>query len=322
MTASQPMARNVARRAAHWAMLVHCGDATPADIDACRRWRAADPEHERAWQLAERMQQKIGTLAPDLAMTTLGRGRRHERRASLKALLLLMTTAPVAYVAWRNDALPDWAADRRTAVGEQRSITLADGTRLRLNTDSAIDIRFNQDERLVILRRGEIQVETGHTPEYAARPFIVATEHGRMRALGTRFVARRESGLTRISVQEGAVEIRPAAGAAVRVLQAGQKTSFSADRVDAPVAGGRHADAWTRGILYASDMPLGEFAAELARYQRGLLRCDPAVAQLRISGAFQLNRIGAVLEALPRSLPVGVAYRTRYWVTIIPREPA
>lgn len=317
------IARAVARRAAHWTMLLHCGDATPADIDACRRWRAADPEHERAWQLAENLQQKIGALTPDLAMNTLGRSRRRERRAGIKTLLLLMTSAPVAYVAWRYDALPDWAADQRTGVGQQRSLTLADGTRIRLNTDSAIDIHFSQEQRLVLLRRGEILVETGHAPEYATRPFIVATEHGRMRALGTRFVARRENDHTRIAVQEGAVEIRPAtAGAAPRVLQAGQRTRFSLGAVEAPVAAGRHVDAWTRGQLFASDMPLDEFAAELGRYQRGLLRCDPAVAQLRISGAFQLSQIDAVLEALPRSLPVSLIYRTRYWVTIVPKVPA
>nr|WP_315250286.1 FecR domain-containing protein [uncultured Duganella sp.] len=313
--------RSVARRAAHWTMLMHCGEATPADIDACRRWRAADPEHERAWRLAESLQQKIGTLAPDLAMNTLGRGRRHERRAGLKALLLLMTTAPVAYVAWRNDALPDWAADQRTGVGQQRGVTLADGTLIRLNTDSAMDIRFDQDERLVVLRRGEILVETGHAAEYAARPLTVLTEHGRMRALGTRFVVRLHGDQTRIAVQEGAVEILPAAGGATRVLQAGQQTRFSGAVVQAPDAASRQVDAWTRGMLFASDMPLGEFAAELGRYQRGLLRCDPAVAQLHISGAFQLSHVDAVLDALPRSLPVNVIYRTRYWITIVPRAP-
>lgn len=330
-----PLERSVARRAAHWLMLIHCGEATADDLDACRRWRAADPEHERAWQRAESVQQKFGALAPDMAMHSLGRDRRHARRAGLATLLLLMTAAPAGYVAWRRQALPDWAADERTAVGQQRTITLADGTLIRLNTDSAIDIRYTGRERLVQLRRGEILVETGPDRDYAAhahayRPFVVATGHGRMRALGTRFVVRREGGEdhdscghTRIAVLQGAVDIMPAAaGAASRVLAAGQQTRFDARAIDTPEPAGRHADGWTRGMLFARDMPLGQFVAELGRYRRGLLRCDPAAAHLRISGAFQLARIDAVLAALPRSLPVRVVYRTRYWITIVPQAAA
>ena len=112
------------------------------------------------------------------------------------------------------------------------------------------------------------------------------------------------------------------AGAARQVLRAGQQSRFDADAIEAPVAAGRHADAWTRGRLFARDLPLDSLVAELGRYRRGLLRCDPAVARLRISGVFQLNRIDAVLAALPRTLPVSVVYRTRYWVTIVPRGQA
>jgi len=324
-----PLERSVARRAAHWLMLVHCGDATPADLDACRRWRAADPEHERAWQRAESVQQKFGTLAPDLAMHALGRKRRHARRAALNTLVLLMTVGPAVYAGWRTQALPDWAADAHTAVGRQRALTLADGTQIRLNTDSAVDIRFTARERLVVLRRGEILVETGPDHDRAGtwhRPFIVATDSGRMRALGTRLVVRHDAGAgggTRIAVLQGAVEIAPAGtGGAHLVLAAGQQTRFDAGVIDPPQAADRHVDGWTRGMLFASDMALDQFIAELGRYQRGLLRCDPAVARLRISGAFQLARIDAVLAALPHTLPVSVVYRTRYWVTVLPRAGA
>ena len=58
------------------------------------------------------------------------------------------------------------------------------------------------------------------------------------------------------------------------------------------------------------------------RYRPGLLRCDPAVAPLRVSGAFQLHDTDAVLAALPATLPVSVRYRTSYWVTIGPRIAA
>ena len=65
-------------------------------------------------------------------------------------------------------------------------------------------------------------------------------------------------------------------------------------------------------------MRLDAFAAELARYRAGIVRCDPDVADLRISGAFQLNNTDSVLQALPALLPVQVTYRTSYWVTLGP----
>jgi transmembrane sensor len=78
-----------------------------------------------------------------------------------------------------------------------------------------------------------------------------------------------------------------------------------------------HADSWTRGILRVRDMRLQDFAAELARYRPGILHCDPAVAELRISGAFQLGDTTPVLDSLPKALPVEVLYRSRYWVTLV-----
>jgi transmembrane sensor len=65
-------------------------------------------------------------------------------------------------------------------------------------------------------------------------------------------------------------------------------------------------------------MSLASFAAELGRYRPGLLRCDPEVAQLEVSGAFQLHDTDQALHALTQVLPVEIRYRTRYWVTIAP----
>ncbi len=65
-------------------------------------------------------------------------------------------------------------------------------------------------------------------------------------------------------------------------------------------------------------MRLADFLKELARYRAGLLRCDPAVADLRISGGFQVDDADAVLLAVSRSLPVRVVSRSRYWVSVAP----
>ncbi|HEY4354084.1 MAG TPA: hypothetical protein VGN31_22855, partial [Paraburkholderia sp.] len=122
---------------------------------------------------------------------------------------------------------------------------------------------------------------------------------------------------TRVAVLHGAVEVTPAdAPERATVLDAGQQTRFTATAIDTIEAADRHVGDWSRGVLFADGMRLADFVGELGRYRRGLLRCDPDVANLRITGAFQLGNIENVLAALPRTLPVSVVYRTRYWVTI------
>jgi transmembrane sensor len=77
--------------------------------------------------------------------------------------------------------------------------------------------------------------------------------------------------------------------------------------------------AWTQGMLVADGMRLGDFARELARYRHGVVRCDPAVAQVRISGAFPLDDNRRALNMLALTYPVKVStHLGGYWVTISP----
>lgn len=319
---SRPIDRAIARQAAHWLTTLYGGNAAPEDVKACEYWRAADPEHERAWQRAQRINQRFGVVPASLGLPALGRRERGERRRALKTLLVLMTAVPAGYAAWRNTPWREWSADVRTATGERRELQLADGSRVHLGTATALDVIFDGNQRLLRLHAGEILVTTGADSEAAAhRPFIVQTEHGRIRALGTRFVVRKEEAAsqTSVGVLEHAVEIRPqAASGSPFVLQAGQQVRFDSARIDAVEAADPHAADWARGVLFADRMRLADFARELNRYRPGLLRCDPAVAELRITGAFQLDNTQSILDALPDTLPVEVHYRTRYWVTLAP----
>lgn len=318
-----PLDRAVARAAAAWLVRLREG-ASPEDMAACEHWRAADPQHERAWQRALRLNEKFRVVPPAVGVPVLGREVRIDRRAALKALTALLVATPASYVAWREAPWREWVSDERTATGERRSITLADGTRVDLNTATALDIVFSDTERRLVLNAGEIQVETGadtRDPSATYRPFIVQTRQGRIRALGTRFVVRKDrdddSG-TRVAVLESAVEVTPARAEQLRrIISAGEQTRFTAIGSDAPGPADPHLADWTRGVLFADRMRLGDFAAEVGRYRTGVLRCDPAVADLRITGAFQLDNTDSILTALPDTLPVSVVYRTRYWVSIV-----
>lgn len=309
---SPPLSRRVARQAVEWYLLEQSGQATADDLAASAQWRALDPEHARAWKRVQQVSQTAGLLPPALAAPVL---RRPQRRAAMQALLALMA-APAAWLLVRHELL----ADYRSGVGQRRDIALPDGGTLVLNTDSAADLAYGPDERLLTLRRGEVLVQT--RPDHAgSRPFIVATCHGRIRALGTRFTVRLDDDSCRVTVLEHAVEITPRApSATVRTVAAGQQSRFDANHASLPAPAPLQADAWARGMLAAQDMRLDAFASELARYRPGLLRVEPQVAGLRLSGAFQLDDTDAVLENLTRMLPVDVLYRTPYWVTLAARK--
>ena len=316
MSAATPpsplLSRKVARQAVEWYLLEQSGQATPDDLAASAQWRARDPEHARAWNRVQQVSQTAGLLPPDLTVPLL---RRPQRRVAVQVLLALMA-APAAWLLVRHDML----ADYRSGVGERREVSLPDGGTVVLNTDSAVDVAYGVGERRLTLRRGEVLVQT--RPDHAgSRPFIVATCHGLIRALGTRFTVRVDDDGSRVTVLEHAVEITPrAASATVRTLVAGQHSRFDANHTGLPTPAPLQADAWARGMLAVQDMRLDTFAVELSRYRPGLLRVEPQVAGLRLSGAFQLDDTGAVLDSLARMLPVDVLYRTPYWVTIAARK--
>lgn len=318
----RPLDRAIARQAAAWLVRLQ-EDATPVDVAACDAWRAADAEHERAWQRAQRLAHMFDAVPPQVGMHALNRDRRGDaaqRRAAIKALTILLLTGSAGYSLSRNVPWRDWISDERTATGERRAVRLADGSEIELNTRTAFNVAFSPQERALILNDGEILVETGHDPHNPSaiyRPFIVRTVQGQVRALGTRFVVRQEYGATQVSVLHGAVEITSRDTVVKRVVAAGQQTRFTARLIDPAAPVDPHVADWSQGVLFADQMRLGDFLAELSRYRPGVLRCDPAVAALRISGAFQLRNTDDILAALPDTLPVGVVYRTRYWVSVV-----
>lgn len=327
-----PLQARVLDEAAEWLMRLHDSGATDADRAACERWRQADPQHALAWERAERLLGKLGGLPAALAMPALDRPRSHraQRRAAVARLAALLAVAPAGWLAWQAWYAADqrgWGADLRTATGERRTEHLADGSRLLLDTASAVDIRFDGALRLLTLRQGAISIETAADTATPHRPFVVDTAHGRLRALGTRFTVRQEGGradggLVRLTVTEGAVEVtlRGAASPAL-VVQAGQQTVLRAGEVTSPQPLQPEATAWTHGMLMADAMPLAAFCAELSRYRPGLLQCAPEVRALRVSGSFPLGDTDRTLTMLASTYPVDVQTRMRgYWITVVARN--
>jgi transmembrane sensor len=241
-------------------------------------------------------------------------GAQAKRREVLKVLSLLLAAGAAGTLAWREAPLPTLLADQRTGTGERRSLRLDDGSRLQLNTASAVDIRYDAQLRQIDLLAGEIFIETARDP--MARPFIVHTAEGSVRALGTRFSVRREGGMSRVCVLQHAVEVRCTEGLAAVRVEAGQQLAFSAREAGPLRPAPIEADAWTRDMLVVNDWRLADFLAELGRYRQGHLGCTDAVGELRISGAFHLGDTEVVLDNLTSTLTVRVRRFSRFWARV------
>lgn len=316
---SAPIAPRVLDEAADWLMQLNDSSVTDADRAACERWRQSDPEHARAWSRAELLLQKLGGLPPQLAMPALSHPAASNRRAAVARLAALLAVAPVGWAAWQLGGPRAAMEQHRTATGERRDVTLPDGTQLSLSTASAVDVKFDGIQRSLYLRCGAVVVSTAADP--LRRPFRVVTAEGSLLALGTRFSVRQEDGRSHLAVLESAVRILPrrADGSGPPLtLQAGQQAFFTASGVAAVTPADDSVIAWTRGMLLADKMRLADFCAELARWHPGFVRCEPAVAELRVSGAFPVAQPQRALSMLVSTYPVNAVTRLRgYWVTLV-----
>ncbi len=298
--------------AATWYVRLNSTPPNEADHQAWCQWLAANPQHARAWARVEKLQSQWARLPSDVSLSTLA-GVKARRRAVLKTLGLLLAVGGSGWLAAGHLPYPAMLADQRTATGQRRHLRLDDGSQLDLNTDSAIDIAFNAELRLIRLHRGEILVETASD----SRPFIVEAPQGSVRALGTRFIVRCGPTFTDVCVLDKAVELRPLNHPShVLRLNAGQQAHFDRDQISTATPAPAGAGAWRQGMLTVIDWRLEDFIAELSRYRQGVLRCAPAIANLRLSGAFRIDDTDTILENLSQSLPVTVRFVTRYWASV------
>jgi len=322
MTAAhgKPVSARVLDAAIAWQLSLD--SSSRQDREAFAQWHAADEEHARAWQqlgmLDQRFNVASGPARAVLLQSRVGIRRRLRKvgsgLASIVAVIGLALFAGDRYL-----PLDYWLADQRTATGEQRTLRLADGTLINLNTHSALDVRFDDKQRRIVLQEGEILVETGHNDP---RPFIVETREGSMRALGTRFLVRLEDQGTRLSVLKSAVAAHPQATDEEQILREGQQVLMRRNGLGPTLALKPGADAWTRGMLVVDNARLEDLVQELGRYRRGYLGVEPQVADLRITGSFPLHDTDLALTALLPTLPVQVEHHTRWWVMVGPRVDA
>lgn len=321
------------RQAIAWLVRLQAQPVNPRLQSACAQWRAAHASHEQAWQSVQHsyalMRQSFQRLPKSEAAPAMHALQRTaalggRRRAVGRLAALALAVAPGAWLAQRELPWQRIGADYATANGERREVVLPDGTLLSLNTDSALRVRFDADERRLLLDRGEIFIRSGaDRASPVHRPLRVQTPQGLLEALGTRFSVRllpdHAPAASRLGVEQGAVRMSPAqpgAGVEPLVAEAGQTWLMTDAGLRADQPAGMDLHGWTEGLLVIQDMRLADFLAEVARYRPGRLAWDDDVAELRISGTYPVADTSRVLALLAQSLPIEAVSRTRYWTQI------
>lgn len=278
----------VRAEAAAWIAQLHDEQRSP-DLEArVHAWlRESDAHREafnrmtRAWELTGRIRMRSASAPVASAWSSS----RLLLQIAVLAVLLLLVLFGI-FLSWPAQQLI-------TQVGEQRTVLLDDGTRVVLNTDTRVRVRYQAHERRVLLEHGEAAFDVARHPE---RPFVVVVAGREIRALGTSFMVRSVAARDfAVTLVEGQISVSPEgvsdddARAAADVLAPGQRLTVVGGRleaVDQPKLS--QVTAWERGRVEFDDAPLAEAAREMNRYSlQKITISDPDVARLRIGGVFR-----------------------------------
>jgi transmembrane sensor len=191
-----------------------------------------------------------------------------------------------------------------TEVGGQRLEVLKDGSRVRLNTNSKVQVRFTGDERRVKLLRGEAFFEVAHD---AARPFTVETDGTKVRALGTKFDVRRDGDAVQVTLVEGRVQVRQDGRPAIATLAPNQAITVTAAGISAArAANAVEVAGWTTGRLTFRGVPLQSAIQEVNRYsaKKIVLSASSYIANEPVSGQFEPGDTSTFVKAVEAVFPL------------------
>jgi transmembrane sensor len=307
-------------QAAHWSVVFRDSEATATEKREFVEWVTQAPENVEASIRVARMRTAVSPSNvrwPDTPIEELVREARsapgenvvplHPGKATQPkvrrnwgppiALGLAASLLVALGLAWFTQVRPE---QFQTKVGEQRSVLLADGSRITLNTASKIEVRLRKDQRDIELIQGEALFEAAHD---AQRPFDVHVGNVVVRAVGTEFNIDLRATRTVVTVVEGRVAVSAAGAGAMQLPLLSE-----ADRVVIDSAGPTElqhgvnlseATAWTQRQLVFQSRPLGEIAEEFNRYSSRKIEIrSPSLRYQAVTGTFRSDDLASFVTLL------------------------
>lgn len=339
---------DIDEEAAAWIWRMDSATVAASDRQAYETWLRQDSRHRRAaaelsavWGaldgLAEaKRDEKIATFTQTAKPAWLP----HPQQWWLAAAAAVAAVTVGAVWLQQGSELQTLA----TAVGQQRNVTLADGSIVTLNTNTIVETDLRRRTREIYLRKGEAHFQVAHD---RSRPFLVHAGDAVVRAVGTAFEVRVLTDQhVDVVVNEGRVEVqtpvadsvsdhtvRPhgSVGSApalpsltVRALNAGERLSTAGrDYSVVPISPQQLSSelAWREGAIIFDAEPLSEAIAEIERYTDArIIVSDPQIAALRVGGRFRTGDVQEFFDALQTALPVSIRHTTTGVVFIDPRR--
>ena len=309
-----------------WFVRMTSDRVTDDDERAFRAWLARDPAHRVAYARAESLWNELGGIQDPRPGTNVEsqpqtplvphahpptRPRSDWQHLALAASLVVVTVLGL----WSVGGIDGLRADYATTVGETQQVTLADGSIVRLNTDTALAVALDDACRCVELLRGEAFFTVASDPQ---RPFRVMAGDGTAQALGTAFNVREMDETVTVAVAEGRVRVMKTGaktdGPGSATLTAGSMALYrNTDEIETRKVDVAALTAWRKGRLVFTNRPLRDVVSELDRYRPGVtLFLDTAIADERFSGVFVLDDTDKALAAIEATLPVDVVRVTRF----------
>ncbi|WP_455925909.1 FecR family protein [Pseudomonas putida] len=307
----------ISDEAAQWCIRLNEPDFSEQERHQLQQWLNSDPAHQREfdtireiWTISQYLPPEV-PVPPGVVMQPLAApARRRRYRRPLMAAAVLAFVLPMAgLIGWQLNLVPD-SYQRFESDGTLRDVILADGSHVQLNLDSQLSFANYKDRRSVTLSKGEAYFEVQHD---ASHPFLVDAGKGQVRVTGTHFNVWTYRDEVMVTLTQGSVQVtgdrsRPGL---VAYLSPGMQAHFdpahSLPTVSAaPLA---TALAWRDGKLILGDMTLSDALPQINRYLPSPVHLgDRATGQLRVGGIYDTQDIAALVNDLPKALPV---YLTR-----------
>lgn len=311
MPLSSPLLQSdVREQAAQWVARRNNGEHSAEEQRAFLVWINASPENRQVYAKAEALWESLRGLdtVADKQLAEvrafLACKRRHSVLRRLAATAGVLLAAGLVWQADPFSSLDDQTY--RTAQGQIRTVNLADGSRLELDTGSEAHVHYSRNGRVIRLERGRAIFTVAHDDR---RPFEVFAGKGKIRDIGTQFDVRHLSDGIAVAVLDGEVEVAGQANAAPVALRRGQQVSYKPSGEVGPmqVVDIDIYSAWREGKLVFRARPLREVLEELGRYQPATLTVTaPKVLDTKVSGVFPIGDLPQAMQTIAATLPVRI----------------
>lgn len=289
-----------------WMVRLESGTATTEDHQKFQTWLAADVRHQQAWQALKQQidepfvqlqQLSIDTSLPSKSFTSslIQSQQRRNRKITQSGLFIVLLSSAFMLWIWLKQTRPlsFIQADYYTQTAEQKTIQLEDKSSLTLAPYSAVQVKFNAQQRDIYLLNGAVVATVSADPK---RPFIVHTEQAKMQALGTVFMVQQHDAYSDLAVLEHSVKASTATQSQ-RVLQ-GQAVRVDQKNIRPLATDAAHISSWKEGVLDVEDVSLAEFIQMIQPYDRRSIYLSQDVKSQRIYGVFYLKDTDKILEIL------------------------